>query len=256
MKRSYTIMMIAALSCAALYVACTSNSNNPTSNNNTGGASFTFKVGSSFVFDQWMLDTITGAKIPNSLKAVHEKVAAVLNSYQGMSNVYQVFDTTFTDSTATTVASTDTLYYATSGSVVYQYGFITQVFSILLGPYVPMPPKWDIIANAGNANWVVDTTATTPFGLLPLQLVLDGKDAGNVNFSAAPNALQSDNTSGSGSIVLTDSGKMYVIPISGNAYVSYSPAIVVKNYIASVLSTPNLGPVNGYERDLVSFSAN
>jgi hypothetical protein len=247
--------MIAALSCAALYVACTSNNNSPTSNTNPN-VSFTFKVGSSFVFSQWTLDTITGAKIPNSIKAVHERVAAVLPSFQGKSNVYEVFDTTFTDSTAAAVQSTDTLYYATSGGMVYQYGFITQLFSILLGPYVPMPPKWDIIANSGSLSWLVDTTATTPFGLLPLQLTLNGVDGGNVNISATPSALQADNTVGSGSIVLTDSGKIYAIPVSGNAYVSYSPAIVVKNVIASVLSTPNLGPVNGYERDLVSFTTN
>jgi len=250
--KPFHILFIPLVAIAGVFYACSSStSSNPTSST-TGNLSFTFSVGSTFQFVQWRTDSV--GIIDSTKEIVHETVADSMLTFQGMGVTYTVFDTTF-DSTGTVFQSSDTLYYSVSGGTVYQYGFITQVFTILLDASLAPPPKWDKIADRGNtAGWLVDTTAFTPNGLLPLKMQLNGSDAGNVNATVGANSLQTDHVAGTGTLQLTAQGTTVSHPLSGNDYLSYNPAILAKGIIAPVPQALFGATIMGFERDLVSFT--
>ena len=96
----------------AWFVACSSNSSNPASNNNTNGTTpahtFSPVVGSTAQYVQWTTDS-TG-KILNSDQLVHETiVAGPAPSYQGMQNVYLLVDSIFHDTTTSMISEVDPL---------------------------------------------------------------------------------------------------------------------------------------------------
>ena len=143
----------------AAFFAC-SKSSNPAASAppQSPPPSFTFHVGSSFLYEEWLLDS---NDVRSNPQFVHETFVDSDYSIGGFNNAYVALDSIF-DATNTILQSIDTAYFNTNGTVVSEYNFIS-----LLMQYYPFPGKmtnytgggqWYMLQNIGSAtNWQDDS---------------------------------------------------------------------------------------------------
>ncbi|HZV12306.1 MAG TPA: hypothetical protein VFA55_03760 [Candidatus Kapabacteria bacterium] len=249
MNRIHTITILAALACAALYIACNSNSNSPTSNNNTGGHTFAFTVGSTAQYNQWTLDS-TGAKMQSSEQLVHETIIASGFTIAGVSGAYLVVDTIFNGDTIGTVASVDSVYTTTNGTTISQYGIVAKNAYTYSGGIINIPLHWNMVVDQGNTGgWVVDSSDTMISGSSITEKT-NGKDMGDTTIMAGGSSLLSNHTQLNGSITITGFG---TAPVKIDIYTSYTNPSAPSKYVVAPTKLSSYN-IPGSERDLISWT--
>jgi len=248
MKRHIFIWIFLCTIVAAIFNACGGGNNNPTV---SALSTFTFTVGSKFQYKQWSVDS-SGTSLESTLRYVHHAVIDSGHTVAGMSGVYFIADTSI-DSATNKVVAVDTLYIATSGTIVYQYGFIHRLDSSLSQGLVNPPAHWDIVATSNSpGTWITDSTSAFTVKSIPAFELTNGINDGDTTFVINANPELSTHSILNGYIAAAgDTAYTHI-----DFYIGFSPAGSMRLHYAPVRIISPVGVIkyNGLERDCISFS--
>lgn len=269
MKKYVFLILIAGIAGGMAIMSCSSSSSPTTTTTITN--QFALTVGNKFQFSLVINDT-SGNPIQADQKSIHETVVANALTFAGVSNVYMCIDTVFNATGSFDLM--DTILYATNGTYLLQYGFVTWAIDVYTGGGLQAPPKWDTIAKIGSSAWIADTTnnvhsdITAGSTVVPVleNYLLNGADNGATSVTVGSNSYSADQSKLNGS--LTGTGTYSGLPIGLSATlqatidVTYNPTIPA-SIVTPIVSVPitlagsayETLKYGGYSRTMTSYSA-